>query len=224
MKKPARKLLPIGSILIGFALLAAVVPVRGQELTLANTSEYAGDGRWDWTVYVKAETEVIAEIEKVEYTLHPTFPRPVRTVTEPGDPEFPFGLSTNGWGTFTLSAKVTFHSGETRHLRHTLIFEARLPEQPLEITAANTATRVNSRHWRWTVFIRGPEESLARIRCVRYTLHPTFRPRTREICDRGTGEKAFALTATGWGTFTVGIRVFLKDGRVHDLSHELRFR
>jgi transcription initiation factor IIF auxiliary subunit len=31
------------------------------------------------------------------------------------------------------------------------------------------------------------------------------------------------LSATGWGTFTVGIRVHMKDGSHQDLKHQLKF-
>jgi len=46
---------------------------------------------------------VLDEIEKVEYHLHPSFPNPVRVIT---DRERRFELKTRGWGEFNLSANV----------------------------------------------------------------------------------------------------------------------
>jgi len=91
------------------------------------------------------------------------------------------------------------------------------------ISAGNTARHVGQNWWVWTVFLSAPEEALARIRCVEYTLHPTFRPNVVSVCDRGTGP-AFGLTRKGWGTFGVGVRVITKDNRVISLSHDLRFK
>lgn len=42
-------------------------------------------------------------------------------------------------------------------------------------------------------------------------------PRVRRI------PTTFPLTATGWGTFTVDIRVRLKDGSVQSMCNRLRF-
>lgn len=77
--------------------------------------------------------------------------------------------------------------------------------------------------WNWTVFLRGPDSALSQVKCVEYTLHPTFPNPVREVCARGTGPQAFALAATGWGTFEIGVRVFLKNGQVQQLKHQLRF-
>jgi transcription initiation factor IIF auxiliary subunit len=93
------------------------------------------------------------------------------------------------------------------------------------VSAANTAREEPGRPgwWLWTVFIEGPEEALRRIRCVEYTLHETFPDRVRTVCERGRGREAFALSSSGWGTFTVRIRAILDSGRVQELTHPLRF-
>jgi transcription initiation factor IIF auxiliary subunit len=70
-------------------------------LTVTNTSSYAGGGRWAWSVFVDADAETLRQIECVEYTLHPTFPNPVRRVCNQS--KTGFALSTNGWGTFRLA-------------------------------------------------------------------------------------------------------------------------
>lgn len=95
----------------------------------------------------------------------------------------------------------------------------------LPIETGNVAKRVegDSRLWDWTVFVHAPEDILSQIRCVEYTLHRTFRNPVSEICNRGTGHQAFALSARGWGTFRIKIRVLLKNGDIQNLVHDLRF-
>ncbi len=92
-----------------------------------------------------------------------------------------------------------------------------------DIGAANTSRYVGEGRWEWTVFITAAPETLKEIRCVEYTLHPTFPDPVREICDRGGGPRPFALTARGWGTCQLRIRVIFKDGRVQQLTHDLAF-
>jgi hypothetical protein len=89
------------------------------------------------------------------------------------------------------------------------------------ISAHNTSARLSQNRWAWTAFIDAPPEVLEQISCVAYQLHPTFRPSTVQVCERGAGE-AFALKAVGWGIFTIQIHVLMKNGRQYDLSHELR--
>lgn len=89
------------------------------------------------------------------------------------------------------------------------------------VSAHNTSTQLSEDRWAWTAFIDAPPEVLERVRCVVYQLHPTFRPSTVRVCERGAGE-AFALKAVGWGTFTIQIHVLMKDGGQYDLSHALR--
>jgi len=194
-----------------------------QEISTSNTSRYVGNGRWDWTVYIRAVPQVLNKIRCVEYKLHPTFPNPVRNVCALEDPHYPFGLKSNGWGVFEISIKVIFRNGTVRHLRHMLKFEAPPVKDSLPITPDNVANEVRAGLWRWTVFLRGPDEVLEQIQCVEYTLHPTFPDPVQEVCDRGEGPHAFVLTATGWGTFQIKIRVFVKDGHVQELTHQLEF-
>ncbi len=98
-------------------------------------------------------------------------------------------------------------------------------EVALPITANNVATKSTTTegNWDWTVFIQAPEEVLDQVDSVEYTLHPTFFDPVRIVDERGTGPYAFSLSRTGWGTFGIKIRVFLKNGRIHYLTHLLRF-
>ncbi|MEW6348898.1 MAG: pYEATS domain-containing protein [Thermodesulfobacteriota bacterium] len=87
----------------------------------------------------------------------------------------------------------------------------------------NVAEHKGNDTWNWTVFMKPDSRRVDDIACVEYRLHPTFPDPVRMVCKRGDPRHPFGLSATGWGTFVVGIRVLLKDGSKYDLSHALRF-
>lgn len=204
-------------------VIAFASTASAEQISADNTSRYVGGGRWDWTVFIKAVPEVLERIECVEYTLHPTFPNPVRRQCALGDRRFPFALTTNGWGTFEIGIKIVLKDEGQRTLRHMLVFAAPPVQPPMPIRMANIATEVKRGLWEWTAFVQGPNEVLEQIICVEYTLHPTFPNRIREVCVRGGEQRPFALVARGWGPFDLQARVFLKDGRVQSLTHSLKF-
>ena len=208
--------------LLAILSLPAVGAAPGK-ITTRNISTYVGNDQWNWTVFLEATPEVLTSIQCVQYTLHPTFPKPVRNVCEIGDRRYPFGLSSQGWGVFEIAIRVSFKNGDRLSLKHMLSFEAPQVERPLPISADNTARQIRTGYWTWTVFIKAPEEVLSQVQCVQYTLHPTFADPVREVCERGSTSQAFPLTATGWGTFLIPVRVTLKNGRSQELSHQLRF-
>jgi transcription initiation factor IIF auxiliary subunit len=140
-----------------------------------------------------------------------------------GDPRFPFGLTTNGWGTFEIPIQVIMKDGSIRLLKHTLSFAALPVEQALPITPANAADKLPNGMWSWIVFVQGPANAVNQIQCVEYTLDPTFPNPVREVCKRGPLARSFILNGTSWGPFLIHIRVFLKDGHVQELAHELKF-
>jgi transcription initiation factor IIF auxiliary subunit len=88
-------------------------PQSAQELTVSNTSSYIGKSRWAWTLYVEGPASVVGKIKCVQYTLHPTFPNPVRVVCQRGlNDKEPFALHGDGWGEFDVGVKVMFANGE----------------------------------------------------------------------------------------------------------------
>jgi len=91
------------------------------------------------------------------------------------------------------------------------------------ICTQNTAQSKGDRRWDWTVFIDPRSADLARIKCVEYTLHPTFPNPVRIVCDMGRIDAPFALSSNGWGTFQIRIRVLMQDGSIRELSHQLHF-
>lgn len=71
-------------------------------------------------VYVQASPEETALIKDVTYYLHPSFPTPVMTIT---DPSHNFGLGLFVWGQFELTAIIHFKHGGEKTIKHMLDFE-----------------------------------------------------------------------------------------------------
>jgi len=94
-------------------------PVEISRLETRNIAKPTADGRWDWSVYIDADPLSLQRIKCVEYTLHKSFPNPVRTRCTP---ENNFALSSNGWGTFRIKIKVMFKNGTEQLLYHDLVF------------------------------------------------------------------------------------------------------
>lgn len=78
---------------------------------------YQGDDRWKWWVWIDGPETELDGVEKVVYTLHPTFPNPVRTVT---DRRSKFRLEAVGWGVFRIHAQAHFRNGSRKALHHDL--------------------------------------------------------------------------------------------------------
>jgi transcription initiation factor IIF auxiliary subunit len=90
---------------------------RNSAMHIAQSEEYQGDDWWNWAVWIKGSRDELDAIKSVTYTLHSTFRNPVRKVTDRGTN---FRLKTEGWGVFTLYARVDPKSGDTRRLKHDL--------------------------------------------------------------------------------------------------------
>ncbi len=93
-------------------------------LELHNSWEYDGDKQnwWHWSAYIVGDD--ISNVASVEYILHPTFKKPLRSVD---DPTGGFRMDTSGWGTFDLKAIVHKKDGKTELLTHDLILEVEPP-------------------------------------------------------------------------------------------------
>lgn len=88
-------------------------------LFVAQSQKYEGDQWWRWSLWIDGPAEDLDRIQSVTYTLHPTFPEPIRTVT---DRASKFQLRCSGWGVFRIPVKVRLKSGETLELAHQLQF------------------------------------------------------------------------------------------------------
>jgi transcription initiation factor IIF auxiliary subunit len=211
-------------------VLAIYIPdySLAQDVRIENTAKYVDSGHYDWTVFLVAEAPFLKTINYVEYTLHPSIPDPVRIIR---DRDTNFALSSRGLSEFNIYVKIVFNNGRKMYFEHWLSLEERSEEgieinrSPLpeygEIRAVNTARYLNNRVWEWTVFIETDEETLSQIEYVEYILHPTFPEPVRRVFKR---DNNFALTAKGWGTFEIKIRVVFKDSAERHLTHVLEFK
>ncbi len=103
-----------------------------------------------------------------------------------------------------------------------LAFSPVLWAQPSEISAANSARYLGSGRWEWTVYLLADPSVIARISCVEYRLHPTFPNPNREVCQRGSADQPFALTAEGWGRFTMHVQVRFGKGIPQEFDYDLK--
>lgn len=219
------------TILHLFFLLAVTLTAYGQELRVDNTAKYVGSGTYEWTVFLLAEESILDNIKYVEYRLHPSFPNPIQRID---NRESDFALSARGWGEFNIFIKIIFKDGRSTNLKHWLRLEERSKEEieikevPLDqhgkITTKNTSKYIGKDQWEWKIFIVSDDETLDEVECVEYTLHPTFPDPIKKICRKGpNSRRGFFLTAKGWGTFTIGVKIIFKDGGVRYLKHKLIF-
>lgn len=72
--------------------------------------------------------------------------------------------------------------------------------------------------WDWSVWLDGTAAELDAVDYAVYQLHKTFPDPVRTVRDRTTN---FRLTTSGWGTFTIFIKVVMKDGSTKRLRHAL---
>jgi transcription initiation factor IIF auxiliary subunit len=94
---------------------------------VAQSQKYEGKQWWKWSLWIEGTDEDLDQIESVIYSLHPTFPEPLRTVT---DRASKFQLRCAGWGTFIIPIEVRLKDGQALQLEHELQFT--LPENRLE--------------------------------------------------------------------------------------------
>jgi transcription initiation factor IIF auxiliary subunit len=87
-------------------------------LRIAQDSEYEGNDYWRWSIWLDGTDAELDAVELVVYTLHPSFPTPVRTIA---DRSTRFRIETAGWGTFTVYARIVHKEGAPEeHLEHEL--------------------------------------------------------------------------------------------------------
>jgi hypothetical protein len=92
------------------------------------------------------------------------------------------------------------------------------------VTTDNTSKYIGNNRWEWTVFVKASQDTVAKIHCVEYLLHPTFPNRDRMVCERGqTADQPFPLTGNGWGGFDIPVKVIFNDGHSESMTHHLRF-
>lgn len=89
-------------------------------IEIAQGFDYQGDDWWKWWIWIEGPDNELDQIDHVVYTLHTTFPNPVRTIR---DRDSKFRLETAGWGVFRIYAKVVNKKGLETFLEHDLVLE-----------------------------------------------------------------------------------------------------
>jgi transcription initiation factor IIF auxiliary subunit len=77
-------------------------------LKVVQESRYVGEDTWEWAVWLEGPEDELNNIDHVVYTLHRSFPNPVRTVS---NRENKFRLNAVGWGTFRIYVEVVYRDG-----------------------------------------------------------------------------------------------------------------
>jgi len=86
-------------------------------IRIEQSSAYVGENRWNWSVWITGPAAELDQIDHVTYTLHPTFPNPVREIrARKGG----FRLKSNGWGEFTIYLDIAYKDGKHQQLSHDL--------------------------------------------------------------------------------------------------------
>ena len=84
-----------------------------------NRSHEIEEGWWEWELFIDGREEELAKIRCVEYTLHKSFPNPVRMVCSHDNK---FLLVGRGWGMFTVKILLILNDGSIHHMSHPLSF------------------------------------------------------------------------------------------------------
>jgi transcription initiation factor IIF auxiliary subunit len=87
------------------------------ELAIRQWEQYEGSDWWKWAVWIEGSDEALDGIDHVEWTLHPTFPDPVRKTSNRSEK---FRIETGGWGVFQIRALARTKDGSSIRLTHQL--------------------------------------------------------------------------------------------------------
>jgi len=86
-------------------------------ISIKQSSTCHAQNWWQWSVWLDAPAAELKAVDHVVYTLHPTFPDPVRIVR---DRRSGFKLKSAGWGEFDLHLEIVFKDGKVRKRTHSL--------------------------------------------------------------------------------------------------------
>ena len=136
------------------------------EYRIEQSEQYLGNDYWNWSAWIEAPPELLRDIDRVVWILHPTF-NPSRV--ESRSRETNFRLDSSGWGTFLLRAELHGPSGEPRSISHMLKLtypderEAAISKEALTPKVSDTAADA----LRPYVFISYSSEDAAQANVVR---------------------------------------------------------
>jgi transcription initiation factor IIF auxiliary subunit len=103
---------------------------RQVSVAFSNYAMHVGqryDHDWyDWCVFASGDEAELQHVRAVEYTLHSSFPDPVRTVS---DREHRFPVMSNGWGSFRMNIRVIFDDEHEEFTSHFVRLDAEWPRK-----------------------------------------------------------------------------------------------
>jgi transcription initiation factor IIF auxiliary subunit len=86
-------------------------------LRIKQDSTYQGNHWWRWSVWLEGTPKELNAVDHVVYTLHPTFPNPVRRMENRRQG---FKLESSGWGEFEIYVQIKYKNGVIRKRKHSL--------------------------------------------------------------------------------------------------------
>jgi hypothetical protein len=86
-------------------------------IRIMQEANYKGGNWWQWSVWLDGTTKELDAVDHVTYTLHPTFPTPVRRIDTRRNG---FRLDSAGWGEFEIYLDIALKDGRTRKRTHYL--------------------------------------------------------------------------------------------------------
>lgn len=132
-------------------------------IELKQTSKYKGNDWWQWAIWLEGADSELDMIDFVIYTLHPTFPTPIRTIA---DRKSKFRLDSAGWGEFEIYLDLVMKSGEHLFLKHWLKLKHPIPHPAfLKQMAKESLLEMAP-----AVFISGSMADISIIQALRDTL------------------------------------------------------
>ncbi len=91
-------------------------------------ADRAGRPYYHWRVFVDENPSMLSRIHFIEYTLHPTSPRPHQTVDKPVGG---FALEGNAWDEFPILIDVFYKDGTRERQQYPLDFSKPWPAEPV---------------------------------------------------------------------------------------------
>lgn len=125
-----------------------------------------GTDWWDWSVWLEGGKSDLDVINQVTYTLHPTFPNPVVTIS---DRKTGFRLDSSGWGEFKIYLQIEMKDGQVMEREHYLRFIDASEEEGRDGPTTHSAGAAKELTPR-IVFVSGGTRDIDMVQAIRNVL------------------------------------------------------
>jgi hypothetical protein len=103
-----------------------------------------------------------------------------------------------------------------------VLFVFGLSASERQVQIGEKASALGNGNWQWTVFLGGTQESLAAVKCVRYSLDADVPEPDRKVCQAGRAGLSFATSGGATRSFSLKATVEWDDGRATELTYKVR--